>query len=88
MFSWGEDTNYGFGLRKLDGSNPINQNHFINFTNLRSDVRDLSAGLSVVAFVRTDGKASIVRIREDQDGRRSTGKLSRLTFFFLHLDRL
>ncbi|XP_062333275.1 probable E3 ubiquitin-protein ligase HERC3 isoform X2 [Osmerus eperlanus] len=75
MFSWGEDTNYGFGLRKLDGSNPINQNHFINFTNLRSDVRDLSAGQSVVAFVRTDGKASIVRIREDQDGRRSTGKL-------------
>ncbi|XP_038839538.1 probable E3 ubiquitin-protein ligase HERC3 [Salvelinus namaycush] len=41
---------------------------------------DTSAGNSVVAFIRNNGRlVSVARIQEDQDGRRITGKLKSVT---------
>ncbi|XP_029605795.1 probable E3 ubiquitin-protein ligase HERC3 isoform X1 [Salmo trutta] len=71
MISWGEDSSNGFGLdtTKTDIS-------CVNLIHLKSKIQGLSAGNSVVAFIRNNGRqVSVARIQEDQDARRFTGKL-------------
>ncbi|KAM6971877.1 putative E3 ubiquitin-protein ligase HERC3 [Aplochiton taeniatus] len=74
MFSWGEDSSHGFGLRTKDGSK-INIKNNIHFLDLRSKLQSLSAGHRVAAFVRQDGKVSAIRMTENRDGHRIAGKL-------------
>ncbi|XP_067444973.1 probable E3 ubiquitin-protein ligase HERC4 isoform X2 [Thunnus thynnus] len=61
MFSWGEDSQEGFRLR--DGPDAAGVH-----------ITDLSAGHSVLAFVKRNGTAFIIRINESNDGRRVRGK--------------
>ncbi|KAM8750883.1 putative E3 ubiquitin-protein ligase HERC3 isoform 2-T2 [Acanthopagrus schlegelii] len=68
MFSWGEDSPQGFRLRDRPTGDRV---HFLN---LRFHITDLSAGHSAIAFVKSDGEASIIRVDESEDGRRSRGK--------------
>lgn len=92
MFSWGEDSQQGFRLRDRPTGDRV---HFLN---LRFHITDLSAGDSAIAFVKSDGEASIIRVHESEDGRRSRGKQSErqpcvsvcvwhvyLTLFFVRL---
>lgn len=76
MISWGDDCRNGFGLVKPNGFDTTKAD--INLIHLKSKIQALSAGNSVVAFIRNNGRlVSVARIQEDQDGRRFTGKLSR-----------
>ncbi|XP_044213219.1 probable E3 ubiquitin-protein ligase HERC4 [Thunnus albacares] len=61
MFSWGEDSQEGFRLK--DGPDAAGVH-----------ITDLSAGDSVLAFVKRNGTAFIIRINESNDGRRVRGK--------------
>ncbi|XP_026222369.1 probable E3 ubiquitin-protein ligase HERC4 [Anabas testudineus] len=70
MFSWGENCQQGFRLR--DGSN-VSTADGVHFLNLGYHIRDLSAGHSVLAFVKTNGEAFIIHTNE-HDGRRARGK--------------
>ncbi|KAM7396240.1 hypothetical protein PAMP_019297 [Pampus punctatissimus] len=72
MFSWGEDSQGGFRLK--DGSGTAGDG--VNFLNLGFDITDLSAGHSVLAFIKRDGNAFIIRTNESNDGRRVRGKQS------------
>lgn len=70
MFSWGEDSQQGFRSKDSPTGDRV---HLLN---LRFHIADLSAGHSAIAFVKSDGEASIIRVDESKDGRRSRGKQS------------
>ncbi|XP_071401090.1 probable E3 ubiquitin-protein ligase HERC3 [Centroberyx affinis] len=74
MFSWGEDSCHGFRLKTVDGSDVARTENYINFFDLRFQITDLSAGDSVVAYIRSDGNVFIIRTQESQDGSRVSGK--------------
>ncbi|XP_077938590.1 putative E3 ubiquitin-protein ligase HERC4 isoform X1 [Gasterosteus aculeatus] len=71
MLSWGENCQQGFRLR--DGSN-VSAGDGVHLLNLGFDITDLSAGHSVLAFIKSNGDAAIIRTTESQDGRRVRGK--------------
>ncbi|XP_045075926.1 probable E3 ubiquitin-protein ligase HERC3 [Coregonus clupeaformis] len=76
MFSWGENTRDGFGLVKSNGLVKTNTDSCVNFIGMKSPITHLSAGNTVVAFIRKNGEqVSVARMQEDKDGRRITGKL-------------
>ncbi|XP_035645091.1 probable E3 ubiquitin-protein ligase HERC3 isoform X5 [Oncorhynchus keta] len=81
MISWGEDSRKGFGLVKPNGLDTTKTDiSCVNLIHLKSKIQALSAGNSVVAFIRNNGRlVSVARIQEDQDGRRFTGKLKSVT---------
>ncbi|XP_055779860.1 probable E3 ubiquitin-protein ligase HERC3 isoform X2 [Salvelinus fontinalis] len=81
MISWGEDSRNGFGLVKPNGLDTTKTDiSCVNLIHLKSKIQGLSAGNSVVAFIRNNGRlVSVARIQEDQDGRRITGKLKSVT---------
>uniref|UniRef100_A0AAQ5ZA97 HECT domain-containing protein n=1 Tax=Amphiprion ocellaris TaxID=80972 RepID=A0AAQ5ZA97_AMPOC len=58
MFLWGEDRHQGF--RWKNASN-IPAGDRVRFLKLSFQVSDLSAGQSVVAFIKTTGEASVIR---------------------------
>ncbi|XP_044213215.1 probable E3 ubiquitin-protein ligase HERC4 isoform X1 [Thunnus albacares] len=70
MFSWGEDSQGGFRLK--DGSGAAGDG--VHFLKLSFHITDLSAGHSVLAFVKRNGNAFIIRTNESNDGRRVRGK--------------
>ncbi|XP_018517718.1 probable E3 ubiquitin-protein ligase HERC3 [Lates calcarifer] len=73
MFSWGEHGQRGFWLK--DGSNIQSETEDgVHYLNLSYHIRHLSAGHSVLAFVKTNGNAFIIRTNESKDGRRVRGK--------------
>ena len=72
MFSWGEDSQGGFRLK--DGSGAAGDG--VHFLKLSFHITDLSAGHSVLAFVKRNGNAFIIRTNESNDGRRVRGKQS------------
>ncbi|XP_039989978.1 probable E3 ubiquitin-protein ligase HERC3 isoform X2 [Xiphias gladius] len=73
MFSWGENCQRGFCLK--GGSNiDSTTEDGIHYLNVSYQIRDLSAGYSVLAFVKSKGEAFIVRTNESKDGRRVRGK--------------
>ncbi|XP_029010160.1 probable E3 ubiquitin-protein ligase HERC3 isoform X2 [Betta splendens] len=64
MFSWGEKCQRGFGSRSAVNVSDAG----VRLLNLGRHVGDLSAGHSVVGFVKTNGDAFIIRTSEDSDG--------------------
>ncbi|XP_070828128.1 probable E3 ubiquitin-protein ligase HERC4 [Chaetodon trifascialis] len=73
MYCWGEDSHCGF--RQKDGSlidrtAPDGLLHL----QLGYHIADLSAGQSVLAFVKSNGNSFIIRTIEREDGRRERGK--------------
>ncbi|MEQ2174063.1 hypothetical protein GOODEAATRI_003910 [Goodea atripinnis] len=69
MFSWGEDCQRGFWLNG-DSSTDRGVHHL----NVGYNVTGLSAGGSVLAFVKSNGNAFILRTYEGKDGNRVRGK--------------
>ncbi|XP_038161517.1 probable E3 ubiquitin-protein ligase HERC4 [Cyprinodon tularosa] len=68
MFSWGEDCQRGFW--KGDFSTDEGVHHL----NVDYKLSDLSVGRSVLAFVKSNGNAFILRTYENKDGKRVRGK--------------
>ncbi|XP_075962648.1 putative E3 ubiquitin-protein ligase HERC4 [Anarhichas minor] len=71
MFSWGENCQQGFRLK--DGSN-ISAGDGVHLLNLGFDITDLSAGHSVLAFIKNNADAAIICTKESKDGGRVRGK--------------
>nr|XP_020460096.1 probable E3 ubiquitin-protein ligase HERC4 [Monopterus albus]XP_020460097.1 probable E3 ubiquitin-protein ligase HERC4 [Monopterus albus] len=67
MLSWGEDCQHGFRLR--EGSN-ISTVDGVHFLNLSYYIKDLSAGHSVLAFIKTNGDAFIIHTSESNNRER------------------
>lgn len=86
MFSWGEDSQRGFKLKGgLFADSKADDG--VGFLDLGCHVVDLSAGRDVLAFVKSNGNASIIRTNVSNDGRRVRGKQSErhmLFFFFFY----
>ncbi|XP_037623786.1 probable E3 ubiquitin-protein ligase HERC3 [Sebastes umbrosus] len=72
MFSWGEDSQRGFRLK--DDSRPSTGDDGVHHLNLSYHITDLSAAHSLIAFVKTNGNAFIIRTNESKDGTRVRGK--------------
>nr|XP_046250580.1 probable E3 ubiquitin-protein ligase HERC4 [Scatophagus argus] len=73
MFSWGEDAQRGFRLK--DGSLlDCTADGGVHRLDLGYHVTHLSAAHSVLAFVKTNGNAFIIRTNEREDGTRVRGK--------------
>ncbi|CAB1327289.1 unnamed protein product [Coregonus sp. 'balchen'] len=73
---WKEIPVDGFGLVKSNGLVKTNTDSCVNFIGMKSPITHLSAGNTVVAFIRKNGEqVSVARMQEDKDGRRITGKL-------------
>ncbi|CAB1455247.1 unnamed protein product [Pleuronectes platessa] len=72
MFSWGEDCHQVFWSKHppVDGSAEARVHQF----NPGYLIRGLSAGHSVLSFIKTNGNAFIIRTHENKDGRRVRGK--------------
>ncbi|XP_054476471.1 probable E3 ubiquitin-protein ligase HERC3 [Anoplopoma fimbria] len=70
MFSWGENCQQGFRLK--DGSN-ISTGDGVHLLNFGFDITDLSAGHSVLAFIKNNTHAAIIRTEERNDGERVRG---------------
>ncbi|XP_053282794.1 probable E3 ubiquitin-protein ligase HERC3 isoform X1 [Pleuronectes platessa] len=72
MFSWGEDCHQVFWSKHppVDGSAEARVHQF----NPGYLIRGLSAGHSVLSFIKTNGDAFIIRTHENKDGRRVRGK--------------
>ncbi|KAM3610146.1 uncharacterized protein V6R79_026111 [Siganus canaliculatus] len=68
MFAWGDDCEQGFRLKNCPSGEGV---HFLN---LSFHIRDLSAGRSALAFVKSSGEAFIIRTNENQDGRKTREK--------------
>ncbi|XP_054892414.1 probable E3 ubiquitin-protein ligase HERC3 isoform X2 [Poeciliopsis prolifica] len=69
MFAWGEDCRRGFCVR----GDPVTEEG-VHYFNLGHDVTDLSAGRSVLAFLKCNGNAFVLRTNEGKDGNRVRGK--------------
>lgn len=78
MFSWGEDCRRGFWIKDPDsGGVDGAAAEKVHFLNLSYNIKDLSAGHNVLAFVKTNENAFIIRTNESRDGRRVRGKQSK-----------
>ncbi|KAM8891599.1 LOW QUALITY PROTEIN: putative E3 ubiquitin-protein ligase HERC3 [Spinachia spinachia] len=71
MLSWGENCQQGF--RQRDGWS-VSAGDGVHLLNLGFDITDLSADHSVLAFIKSNGDAAIIRTTESQDGERHRGK--------------
>ncbi|XP_069571291.1 probable E3 ubiquitin-protein ligase HERC3 isoform X1 [Brachyistius frenatus] len=71
MFSWGEDRRQGFYLKKDSSILTADGVHFLN---LNFDVKDLSAGRGLLAFVKSSGEAFIIQTDDSGDERAVRGK--------------
>ncbi|KAM4734007.1 putative E3 ubiquitin-protein ligase HERC3 [Anableps anableps] len=69
MFSWGEDCQRGFCLK---GDSRTDEG--VHYLNVGHNVTDLSAGRSVLAFLKCNGNAFILRTNESKEGNRVRGK--------------
>ncbi|CAK6973243.1 uncharacterized protein LOC128359488 [Scomber scombrus] len=70
MFTWGEDSQGGFRVKKGSASAAGDGVYFLK---LSFHIKDLSAGHSALAFVKSEGNVSIIRTNESNDGRRVRG---------------
>ncbi|KAM6926748.1 putative E3 ubiquitin-protein ligase HERC4 [Lycodopsis pacificus] len=71
MFSWGENCQQGFRLKDVSNISAGNGVHLLN---LGFDITDLSAGHSVLAFIKNNADAAIICTKESKDGGRVRGK--------------
>lgn len=65
MFSRGDNCLQGFGLRD---ALKVSTAYGVHVLKLSCHIWDLSAGRSVVGFVKTNGDAFIIRTNEGSDG--------------------
>ncbi|KAK7891978.1 hypothetical protein WMY93_023941 [Mugilogobius chulae] len=73
MFSWGEECRRGFRLK--DGTYEAKENeNEVCYLDLGYHITHLSEGLHVLAFVKTNGNAFIIRTNDDRNGTRTRGK--------------
>ncbi|XP_024138388.1 probable E3 ubiquitin-protein ligase HERC4 [Oryzias melastigma] len=72
MFSWGEDFQQGFRLKKGSAGPPAADG--VQSLQLSFHVADLCVGLRVLAFIKDNGEASIIRVSQNASGRREKGK--------------
>ncbi|XP_062276631.1 probable E3 ubiquitin-protein ligase HERC4 [Scomber scombrus] len=77
MFTWGEDSQGGFRVKKGSASAAGDGVYFLK---LGFHIKDLSAGHSALAFVKSDGNAFIIRTNESNDGRRVRGNQKSLKY--------
>ncbi|XP_047453396.1 probable E3 ubiquitin-protein ligase HERC3 [Mugil cephalus] len=70
MWSWGEDCQRGFSVK----GESISSDAGVHRLELGCQVSDVSAGSRVLAFVKSNGNAFIIRTNERQDGTRVRGK--------------
>ncbi|XP_034735088.1 probable E3 ubiquitin-protein ligase HERC4 [Etheostoma cragini] len=75
MFAWGEDSQRGFRLKVAShvDSRPTTDNG-VHPMNVSYYITDLSGGHNVLAFVKSNGNAFIIRTNVSKDGRRARGK--------------
>ncbi|XP_061577145.1 E3 ISG15--protein ligase HERC5-like [Cololabis saira] len=71
MFSWGEDCRRGFEPIGVSNTARDDGPHHLN---LSYRILDMSAGHNVLAYVKTNGNAFIMRTNEGRDGARVRGK--------------
>ncbi|XP_019216334.1 probable E3 ubiquitin-protein ligase HERC3 isoform X2 [Oreochromis niloticus] len=71
MFSWGEDWQQGFRLKRPSN---ISTADGVRCLNLSFQVTDLSAGHRLLAFIKRNGDAYIIHTVESQDEGRVRGK--------------
>ncbi|XP_030586971.1 probable E3 ubiquitin-protein ligase HERC4 isoform X2 [Archocentrus centrarchus] len=74
MFSWGEDCQRGFYLKDGSSSDGGTADGGVHYLNISYNITDLSAGHNVLAFVKSNGNAFIIRTNESRDGRRVRGR--------------
>ncbi|XP_070686885.1 probable E3 ubiquitin-protein ligase HERC4 [Pempheris klunzingeri] len=74
MLSWGEDSRRGFRLRGGSDTTDRATDAGVGRLDLGYHIGDLSAGHRVLAFVKTNGNAFIIRTNESKDGKRARGK--------------
>ncbi|RVE72057.1 hypothetical protein OJAV_G00057880 [Oryzias javanicus] len=72
MFSWGEDFQQGFRQKKGSAVPPAADG--VQSLQLSFHVADLCVGLRVLAFIKDNGEASIIRVSQNASGRREKGK--------------
>lgn len=76
MFSWGEDCQRGFYVKDGSGTDSTTTDDGVHYLNISHHIADLSAGRNVLAFVKSNGNAFIIRTNENEDGRRARGRQS------------
>lgn len=76
MFSWGEDCQRGFYVKDGSGTDSTTTDDGVHYLNISHHIADLSAGRNVLAFVKSNGNAFIIRTNESKDGRRARGRQS------------
>ncbi|KAM4572309.1 putative E3 ubiquitin-protein ligase HERC4 [Odontesthes bonariensis] len=74
MFAWGEDCQRGFWVKGDCNTTDAATGDGVYRLNLGYHVTDLSAGRNVLAFVKSNGNAFIMRTNESRDGGRVRGK--------------
>ncbi|XP_026032646.1 probable E3 ubiquitin-protein ligase HERC4 [Astatotilapia calliptera] len=74
MFSWGEDCQRGFYVKDGSGTDSTTTDDGVHYLNISHHIADLSAGRNVLAFVKSNGNAFIIRTNENEDGRRVRGR--------------
>ncbi|CAI5667999.1 unnamed protein product [Oreochromis niloticus] len=74
MFSWGEDCQRGFYVKDGSGTDSTTTHDGVHYLNISHHIADLSAGRNVLAFVKSNGNAFIIRTNESKDGRRARGR--------------
>ncbi|KAK5867921.1 hypothetical protein PBY51_012376 [Eleginops maclovinus] len=79
MFSWGEDSHRGFLLKDRSNIGPPKAEG-LHHLQLSYHLTALSAGHTVVAFLKSNGNAFIIPTTERKDGRRVRGKQKYVNF--------
>ncbi|KAM9351921.1 putative E3 ubiquitin-protein ligase HERC4 [Symphorus nematophorus] len=74
MFSWGEESPRGFRIKDGSVTDGPTQDDGVHHLNLGYYITELSAGHSVLAFVKSNGNSFIIRTNQREDGRRVRGK--------------
>ncbi|XP_026222290.1 probable E3 ubiquitin-protein ligase HERC3 [Anabas testudineus] len=74
MLTWGEQSQRGFWIKDAPHTHRAPEDAGVHHLRLGYRVADLSAGLNVLAFVKTNGNSFIIRTNESKDGTRARGK--------------
>lgn len=82
MFSWGEEYQEGFRVKAASASDGV---HYLQ---LSFNIRDLSVGNGVLAFLKSSGDAFIIRKNESKDGTNKIRKQSEFIVMFAFVNDL
>lgn len=79
-------TLFTWGLHSLSGltrSDELDTHDAIHFVRSKNEIKSVTVGKMITAFLRGDGKLSIIRMQELDDGSTRPGKLSKYTVAYL-----